>query len=211
MTIEMSSEESRRRMAEGRLYMPGDSSIMEEQTRYLELLYDFNATRPSEQERRQELMRRMFAEVGEGCYIEPPFHANWGGHHVHMGNNVYANFGFTLVDDADIYIGDCCMFAPHVTIAAAAHPIQPDLRRVGMQYNRPVHIGNNVWIGAGVQVMPGVTIGDDTVIGAGSVVTHDIPAGVVAVGVPCRVLRQIGQHDREFYYKTCRVDIPLEE
>ena len=207
---DMSSEESRRRMAEGRLYFPNDPDIMEEQTRCLERLYDFNETRPSASARRQELMKEMFAEIGTGCYIEPPFYANWGGRHVHLGNDVYANFGLTLVDDADIYIGDGCMLAPQVVIATAGHPILPELRRAGMQYNMPIRIGNNVWLGAGVRVMPGVTIGDNTVIGAGSVVTHDIPAGVVAVGVPCRVLREIGEHDREFYYRDRPVDVPVD-
>lgn len=207
---DMSCEESRRRMAEGRLYFSNDPDIIEEQTKYLELMYDFNATRPSDGARRQELLKQMFAEIGSGCWIEPPFYANWGGKHVHFGNDVYANFGLTLVDDADIYVGDGCMFAPHVTISTAGHPIEPSLRRAGMQFNMPVRIGSNVWLGTGVRVMPGVTIGDNTVIGAGSVVTHDIPSGVVAVGVPCRVMREIGEHDRQFYYKDRPVDVPID-
>ena len=138
--------------------------------------------------------------------METPFHANWGGHHVHFGKNIYANFNLTLVDDTHIYVGDYTMFGPNVTIATAGHPIDPDLRRQGLQYNMPVHIGKNCWLGAGVIVMPGVTIGDNTVIGAGSIVTRNIPAGVVAVGNPCRVLREVGEHDREYYFRDRKID-----
>ena len=116
----------------------------------------------------------------------------------------------TLVDDAHIYVGDCVMFGPNVTVATAGHPIEPGLRRQAMQYNADVRIGSNVWVGAGAVILPGVTIGDDTVIGAGSVVTKDIPAGVVAVGCPCRVLRPIGPQDRETYFRGRKIDVPLE-
>ena len=113
----------------------------------------------------------MFAEIGEGCYIEPPLHANWGGHHVHFGKGVYANFNLTLVDDTHIYVGDYTLIGPNVVIASAGHPIEPGLREQAYQYNMPVRIGRNCWLGAGVIVVPGVTIGDNVVIGAGSVVT----------------------------------------
>lgn len=174
----------------GDLYLPNDPDVIEEQLGYMELLYDYNQTRPREQERRQALLRRMLAEVGEECWIEPPFHANWGGRHVHFGKGVYANYGLTLVDDTHIYVGDYTMFGPHVTVATAGHPILPELREQGYQFNMPVHIGRNCWLGAGVIVLPGVTIGDNVVIGAGSVVTKDIPSGVIALGNPCRILRE---------------------
>ena len=183
------------------LYDPADGDIVEEQTACLERLYDFNHTRPTEMDKRKALMKEMFAEIGENCYIEPPFHANWGGKHVHFGKNVYANFGLTMVDDTHIYVGDYTLFAPNVVVATAGHPIDPELRARGLQYNAAVHIGKNCWIGAGALIMPGVTIGDNTVIGAGSVVTKDIPAGVVAVGNPCRVMREITERDREVYFQ----------
>ncbi|MBQ9783653.1 MAG: sugar O-acetyltransferase [Clostridia bacterium] len=195
------------KMQSGALYLPDDESIFTEQLQCLDRLYDFNATRPSELEKRSALLKEMFAEIGEGCYIEPPFHANWGGKHCHFGNKVYANFNLTLVDDGDIFVGDCTMFAPNVTVATAAHPILPALREKGFQYNAPVHIGKNCWIGAGALILPGVRIGDNTVIGAGSVVTKDIPANVVAVGNPCRVLREIGERDRAYYYKDRPIDL----
>lgn len=189
----------------GELYFPLAGEITELQTKCLEKLYDYNQTRPSEAARREAMLRDMFAEIGEGCYIEPPFHANWGGRFVHFGKNIYANFGLTLVDDTHIYVGDCCMFGPHVTVATAGHPVLPPLREQGLQYNAAVHIGRNCWFGAGALVMPGVTIGDNSVIGAGSVVTRDIPANVVAVGNPCRVLRPIGERDREFYFRDRKI------
>ncbi len=190
------------KMHTGELYLPCDDDILAEQARHLELLYDYNATRPSESEKREKLLCEMFAEIGEGCYIEPPFHANRGGAHCHFGSHVYANFGLTAVDDTHVYVGDYTMFGPNCIIATAGHPILPELREQVYQYNVPVHIGRNCWLGAGVIVLPGVTIGDNTVIGAGSVVTKDIPSNVVAVGNPCRVLREINDRDREYYYRT---------
>lgn len=179
----------------GEVYFPGNPEIFEEQIQYQEKLYDYNQTRPSEQEKRTNLLKEMFAEIGENCYIEPPFHANFGGHHCHFGKNVYANYNLTAVDDTHIYVGDNTMIAPNVILASAAHPLDPEERRKGYQYNQPVHIGKNCWLGAGVIVVPGVSIGDDTVIGAGSVVTKDIPSGVVAVGNPCRVIKEIKREE----------------
>lgn len=191
------------------LYLPNDDSIVPEQTRCLDRLYDYNQTRPTEGAKRAALLQEMFAEIGSGCYIEPPFHANFGGKHVHFGDNIYANFNLTLVDDTHIYVGDCTMFGPNVTVATAGHPILPELRAQGYQYNAPVHIGKNGWIGAGAIVLPGVTIGDNVVVGAGSVVTKDLPDNVVAVGNPCRVLRPVGERDRMYYFKDRAIDPDL--
>ena len=189
----------------GEIYDPMEADVLSVQYPCLEKQYDYNLTRPGEQARRAALLREMFAEIGEGCWIEPPLHANWGGHFVHLGRNVYANFGLTLVDDTHIYIGDNCMFGPNVVIATAGHPVLPELRERGLQYNMPVRIGRNCWIGAGALIMPGVTVGDNTVVGAGSVVTKDLPANVVAAGNPCRVLRPVGERDREFYFRDRRI------
>lgn len=197
------------KMHSGALYLPMDEELFQEQLGWLDRLYDFNATRPTELERREALLRELFAEIGEGCYIEPPLHANWGGRHVHFGRNIYANFNLTLVDDTHIYVGDCTMFGPHVVLATAGHPLLPELREAGYQYNAPVHIGRNCWLGAGVIVLPGVSIGDDAVVGAGSVVTKDIPPRTVAVGNPCRVLREIGERDRACYFKDRKIDRSL--
>lgn len=197
---------TRERMENGQLYFCTDEEVAKEQLKCLDRLYDFNRTRPSEMPKRMALLKEILAEVGENCYVEPPLHANWG-INTHFGNNVYANFNLTLVDDCDIYVGDSVMFGPNVTVAVAGHPIDPGLRRKVAQFNIPVRIGNNVWIGAGAVILPGVTIGDNSVIGAGSIVTKDIPANVVAVGNPCRVLREINDRDREYYYKDRKIDI----
>lgn len=188
-----------------KLYLP-DSELVDYQTACLERLYDFNQTRPGESEKRQALMKEMFAEIGENCYIEPPFHANFGGAHVHFGKNIYANFNLTCVDDTHIYVGDYTMFGPNVTLATAGHPVLPELREKAYQFNAPIHIGKNCWIGAGAIILPGITIGDNTVVGAGSIVTKDLPSGVVAVGNPCKILREINDRDKEIYFRQERID-----
>lgn len=194
------------RMLAGLVYDPADKEVFAEQIEYQKALREFNKLAQDDFAAKEKYMKEVFAECGENCYIEQPFYANWGGHHVHFGSNIYANFGLTLVDDGHIYIGDCVMFGPHVTVATANHPVNPELRLKAYQYNRDVHIGNNVWIGAGTVIVPGVTIGENSVIGAGSVVTKDIPANVVAVGNPCRIMREIGERDREYYYKNEKID-----
>ena len=201
----------REKIHSGDIYYPSDEDIMAEQLSLLDLMDEYNATPRRLQKERGEMLKKLFAEVGENCYIESPYFANWGGHHVHLGSNVYANAGLKLVDDTHIYIGDCTMLGPNVVLATAGHPIDPELRGRGLQYNLPVRIGRNCWLGAGVIVMPGVTIGDNTVIGAGSVVTKDIPANVVAVGNPCRVLREVGDRDREYYWRDKKIDPKLFE
>jgi galactoside O-acetyltransferase len=202
---------NRDKMHTGDLYLPDDPAIEVEQKRYLDRLYDYNHTRPSEPAKQQQILHELFADLGENCYVEPPFHANFGGHHVHFGANVYANFNLTMVDDTHIYVGDHTMIGPNVTLATAGHPINAELRSRNYQYNMPIHIGCNCWLGAGVIVLPGITIGDNVVVGAGSIVTKDLPDNVVAVGNPCHVLRPVSAHDREFYFKDRRIDPNLFE
>ncbi len=197
------------RMTAGLIYDPGDEEILTEQSALQDGLWEFNQLRPSQGEEKEKYMKEVFAECGEGCYIELPFRANWGGKHLHFGNHVYANFNLTIVDDGHIYVGNSVMFGPNVTIATANHPIQPELRAKGLQYNKDVRIGDNAWIGAGTVIVPGVTIGENSVIGGGSVVTRDIPANTVAVGNPCRVIREIGPHDDEFFYRDEKIDWTL--
>lgn len=201
--------EIKEKLHTGELYFPNDNEIIQEQMACQDLLCDYNMTKPSETEKRAQLLQQMLGDCGENVYIEAPFYANWGGRHCHFGKNVYVNYHLTCVDDTHIYIGDYTMIGPNVTIATAGHPILPRLREQAFQYNIPVTIGKNCWLGAGVIVMPGVTIGDNTVIGAGSIVTKDIPANVVAVGNPCCVLREINEHDKEYYYKDRRIDALL--
>ena len=143
--------------------------------------------------------------------LEKLYDFNQTRRHVHFGKRVYANFNLTLVDDTHIYVGDYTMIAPNVILATAGHPLLGALRERNYQYNMPVRIGRNCWLGAGVIVLPGVTIGDNTVVGAGSVVTKDLPSNVLAVGTPCRVVRPIGDHDRAYYFKDRPIDPALLE
>ncbi len=199
--------ENYQRMIEGRLYDPGDEAILSEQNGKQAPMEAYNKTTAQDGELRMELLKQCFAAIGENSYIQAPFYANWGGAHVTIGKNFYANFNLTMVDDGNITIGDYVMIGPNVTIAPAGHPVDADLRRRGLQFNADVHIGNNVWLGANVSIMPGVTIGDNTVVGAGSVVTKDLPANVVAMGVPCRVVREVDAHDKEVYFRGMKVDL----
>ena len=202
--------ENKERMKKGLIYDPTDKELMKEQGALIARVNEYNATSPAETEKRAAMIKEMFAEAGEGCYIEPPFRANWGGKHVRLGNYVYANFNLTLVDDGNIDIGDNVMFAPNVTVITATHPVLPALREKGLQFNVDVKICPNVWIGAGAIIMPGITVGENSVVGAGSVVTKDVPPNTVVVGNPARVLRDIGEHDRIYYFKDKKIDIPVE-
>lgn len=194
------------RMVKGLIYDPADAEILKEQIYFQDRLWRFNQLKPSDITEKNNYMKEIFAECGDNNYIELPFHANWGGRHVHFGSYIYANSNLTLVDDGHIYIGDRVMFGPNVTIATANHPINSELRQKGLQYNKDVHIGENTWIAANVVIVPGIRIGKNVVIGAGSVVTKDIPDNVVAVGNPCHILREIGEHDKEYFYKNEKID-----
>lgn len=195
------------RKEQGLPYHYDDENLYQGQREYQELLYDYNLLRPTQIEEKQEYLKKMFAEIGQGCTVETPVHANWGCHHVHFGKGVYCNSNVTFVDDGNIYIGDNTMIASNVVIATAGHPILPILREHHYVYCQDVHIGKNVWIGANVTILPGVTIGDNTVIGAGSVVTKDIPQNVVAYGNPCKVIRQISEKDQKYYFRDKELDV----
>lgn len=191
---------TREKMNIGELYTDMDEGLPEERGAGKERVYDFNLTRPSEEAKRLQLLRSIMGSLGESCWIEPPLRVAYGTH-IHIGNHFYANFNLTVVDDATVAIGNNVMIAPNVTLATAGHPIDPDIRITGQQFSLPIVIEDNVWLGTGVIVNPGVTIGRNSVIGAGSVVTKSIPPDVVAAGVPCRVLRPITASDREAFLK----------
>lgn len=188
------------RMESGKLFYAGDPELVQAKLRCKELLYDFNHARPSQAGEMLALLGQLLGAVGEGCWIEPPLYVNWGSR-ITLGDHVYANTGLTVIDDTFVNIGSHVMLGPRVTISAASHPVDPELRRQAYQYDLPVVLEENVWVGAGATILPGVTIGKNSVIGAGSVVDRDIPPDVVAAGVPCRVLREIGPRDREYYHK----------
>lgn len=167
-----------------------DAELLAERLRAKELLYDYNRLRPSQQTERRALLERLLGKMGQQTVIEQPFFCDYG-YNIEVGANFFANFNFVVLDEAKVRIGDNVFIAPNVGIYTAGHPLDVAQRNQGLEYARPVTIGNNVWIGAGVSILPGVTIGDGVVIGAGSVVTKDIPAGMLAVGNPCRVIREI--------------------
>lgn len=185
----------------GKIYNPDDPQIHQAKARNLDLNYEYNLIKPSEGDRRQKLLEEMTAKLGKNTRIHPPFNSNWGGKHLYLGDNVYINFGLSMVDDANIYIDSNSMLGPNVSLITAGHMIAPQFReKKRYQFILPIHIKENCWLGANVTVLPGVTIGKNSVIGAGSVVTKDIPDNVVAVGIPCKVLRTINDHDLKYYH-----------
>ena len=188
----------RERMLQGKLYRVEDPVLRKEHLNAKRLTRLLNATLETEWDRRRELVQEIFASAGEGSYIEPPFHCDYG-IHTTVGKNFYANYNCCILDVCDVTIGDNVMFASHVGIYAASHPIDPEVRASGLEIGKPVKIGNNVWIGGHSCVCPGVTIGNNVVIGAGSVVCKDIPDNVVAAGNPCRVIREITEEERQFW------------
>lgn len=179
----------KQKMFAGELYDASDAELTAERKIARELIRLYNSSK--EDDGREAILRKLFGRVGAGVIIEPPFYCDYG-KYTHLGEKVYMNFGCVILDCNEVHIGDNVMFGPYVQIYAAHHPLEASERIKGPELAHPVHIGNNVWIGGGAIVLPGVTIGDDTTIGAGSVVTKDIPSGVVAVGNPCKVLRKIG-------------------
>lgn len=203
----MDINETIRKMHGQKLYCCGENELIEEQLRYLDMVHEYNNMKPSMQKEKQEKLKEMFAHVGEDSYVETPFYASWGGKNVTLGNQVYTNYNLMLIDDTYITIGNHVMIGPNVVICSGTHPVSPRLRMDQVQYNLPVKIEDNVWIGASCVIMPGVTIGADSIIGAGSVVTKNIPANVIAYGNPCKVAREITQKDEEFYNGTCKIDI----
>ena len=186
----------RERLAGGYLYTDLGEGMPEERLRGKMLTFEFNHTSPAEPEKRVSLIRQLMGSVGKNVWIEPPLHVAYGSQ-ITLGDNFYANFNLVVVDDGKVIIGNNVMIAPNVTISTTGHPVDPTVRITGQQFSQTVTLEDNVWIGSGAVINPGVTIGRNSVIGAGSVVTKDIPADVVAAGVPCRVLRPIGEQDRQ--------------
>lgn len=167
-----------------------DKELLADREKAKEVLYDYNRLRPSQQSEKTQLLKSFLGKTGENLIIEPPFACDYG-YNIEVGENFYANVNLVILDGAKVCIGDNAFIAPNVGIYTAGHPLDAEERNQGLEYARPVTIGHNVWIGAGVSILPGVTIGNNAVIGAGSVVTKDIPASVLAVGNPCRVVKEI--------------------
>lgn len=163
-------------------------------------LYEYNQSRPEQEEERSRLIKTILGKSGKDTYIEPPFRCDYG-YNIEVGDNFYANYNVTILDIAKVTIGDNVMLAPNVSIYTAGHPIHKDMRNTGYEYGIEITIGNDVWIGGNTVLAPGVKIGNGVVIGAGSVVTKDIPDNVIAAGNPCKVIREITEEDKKYYYK----------
>ena len=184
----------RERMLRGELYIADDAENAAEFAQVQELLARFNGAAPSAWDERDALLRETLRHVGEGVIVRPPFYCEYG--NLGIGDRTFVNVGAIVLDVAPVTIGSACQIAPRVQLLTATHPIDPEPRRLGWEYAEPITIADNVWLGGGVIVCPGVTIGQDTVVGAGAVVTKDLPAGVIAAGVPARIVREIGDQDR---------------
>ena len=194
------------RMLAGLPYKAWLDGLKEERMENKLKIYDYNLTRPDNKKKMKEMIKNILGKTGEEVFIEQPFRCDYG-KNIEVGNNFFANYNCVILDVAKVTIGENVMFAPNVSIYTAGHPIHPESRNSGYEYGIPVTIGNNVWVGGNVVITPGVTIGNNVVIGAGSVVTKDIPDNVIAVGNPCRVIREITEGDRKYYYKDKEFDV----
>ena len=189
----------REKAQQGYLYDANyDKEIVEERTRCADLCYEFNLCRPSDTAKQQELLNRMLGSIKGNPVITAPFYCDYG-FNITIGENFYTNHNVTILDGAKVTFGDNVFIAPNCVFSTAGHAIDSEQRAKGLEIARPITVGNNVWIGANVSVLPGVTIGSSSFIGAGSVVNKDIPEGVIAAGNPCKVIRKITEEDKKKY------------
>lgn len=194
------------RMLAGLPYKAWLDGLSEERLENQKRIYRYNHLPPEEWAQMDTLLREILGKAGKVVHIMPPFHCDYG-YNIEVGENFFANYNFTVLDVGPVRIGDNAQIAPNVSIYTAGHPVHPDSRNSGYEYGIGITIGDNVWIGGNACILPGVTIGNNVVIGAGSVVTRDLPDNVIAAGNPCRVVRQITEEDRAFYFKDRRFDV----
>lgn len=187
-----------------------DDSVIAEQTEVKKAVREYNNVMPFDFEKGMKCIERIGMKHGKNVYFEPPFYCEYGSH-IEVGENFYANTGCVMLDVGKITIGRDVLFGPNVSVYTAGHPIHPDSRRSGYEYGIPITIGDNVWIGGNCVILPGVKIGNNTVIGAGSVVTKDIPDNVCAAGNPCRVIREITDEDKPYYFKDRKFDDEIQK
>ena len=186
----MVEKTEKQKMLSCELYFAEDAELVSDRKQASRLLRMYNATTEEQQEQRWQILQELFGQVGTKAAILPPFHCDYGSN-IYAGDRLYMNYGCVILDCNTVHIGDNVLCAPYVQIYTAYHPIEPEIRLTGRELAAPVKIGNNVWIGGSAIICPGVTIGDNTTIGAGSVVVKDIPDNVVAAGNPCRIIRHL--------------------
>lgn len=198
----MKSEKEK--MLSGKAYKAFGEELLNERQEAKNLVFKFNKLHPKKIKKRNKIIKKLFGKVAENFFIEPPFRCDYG-YNIKVGNNFYANYNLTILDCAKVSIGNNCFIAPNVSILTAGHPIHFEIRNQEYEYAFPITIEDNVWLGANVVINPNVTIGENSVIGSGSVVTKNIPPNSVAVGNPCKVIKQITDEDKMFYYKDLKL------
>jgi maltose O-acetyltransferase len=194
------------RMLAGLPYKAWLDGLSEERTENKLKIYEYNLLRPDEKDRMSELLKDILGKAGDNVFIEQPFRCDYG-KNIEVGKNFFANYNCTILDVGKVIIGDNVMFAPNVSVYTAGHPVHPDSRNSGYEYGIEITIGDNVWVGGSVVINPGVHIGNNVVIGSGSVVTKDIPDNMIAAGNPCKVIREITEEDRKYYYRNNEFDV----
>lgn len=197
------------RMLAGLPYKASMDGLEKDRFECKKKIYDFNQLHPKENAKVPEMLKNIFGRTGNNIWVEAPFHCDYGWN-IEVGENFFANYNLTILDVGKVTIGSNVQIAPNVSIYTAGHPIHPESRNTGYENGIPITIGDNVWIGGNVVILPGVMIGNNVVIGAGSVVSKDIPDNMIAVGNPCKIVREITDDDRKFYFKDRVFDIPIE-
>lgn len=194
------------RMRSGLPYKADDPELSAQRKRAKQLIYKYNNTPPERFDELPALAAELLGKSGKNLHLKPPFYCDYGVN-IEIGDNFFSNFNLTILDVGRVKIGSNVLFGPNVSLYTAGHPVHPLSRASGYEYGIDIAIGDNVWLGGSVTVLPGVTIGNGAVIGAGSVVTHDIPDNVIACGNPCRVIREIAEDDRKYYFKDREFDV----
>lgn len=199
----MKSEKEK--MISGKLYKAFGHELLTERQHAKEMIFEFNSLRPKQIEQRNEILKSLLGKTKDKFFIEPPFRCDYG-YNIEIGENFYSNYNLIILDCAKVAIGDNVLIGPNVGIYTAGHPVHFEIRNQEYEYAFPVSIGDNVWIGGSVVINPGVSIGENSVIGSGSVVTRDIPGNVIALGNPCKVLRKLTDDDKQYYYKNLKIE-----
>lgn len=193
------------KMLSGKPYKAFDPELLKERQNAKELIFTFNSAHPNEINERNELLKKLLGKTVNTFFIEPPFRCDYG-YNIEIGENFYSNYNLIILDCAKVTVGNNVLIGPNVGIYTAGHPLDYEKRNQEYEYAIPINIGNNVWIGGNVVINPGITIGDNAVIGSGSIVTKNIPNNVIAVGNPCKVLREINENDKLYYYKNLKFE-----